>query len=137
MQPRKRARFSPWLQAVARLPHAGAPVALARGSELLNGRFVIERVLGSGGMGVVHQAWDRHAGQHVALKTLSHVSPAAIYRLKLEFRAAADVHHPNLVGMRELFEDDGRWCLVMELLLGETLARSILQRGLSVPARGT
>jgi hypothetical protein len=74
-------------------------------------------------MGVVFRAWDRQSKQHVAIKTLTRLTPAGVYRLKLEYRALANVVHPNLVQMHGLFEDQGRFCLVMELLEGETLAQ--------------
>jgi hypothetical protein len=93
---------------------ASDPVSEFLGSE----RFVIERRLGAGGMGVVYQAFDRERGEKVALKTLSRVDPANIYRLKHEFRALADTSHPNLVSLHELFSDGAHWYFTMELVPG-------------------
>jgi eukaryotic-like serine/threonine-protein kinase len=120
--------LSSWLREVARVPSGPEASGLARGAELLGGRFVVGRVLGSGGMGIVHDAWDRQARRHVALKTLSRTGPALLYRFKLEFRLLADVVHPNLVRMHLLFEDRGRLCMVMELLRGRTLGQMIAER---------
>ena len=85
---------------------------------LLAGRFELRRRLGEGGMGIVHEAFDRSRGELVALKTLDRVDAAGIYRLKSEFRALADLAHPNLVRLHELFSDDERWFFTMHKVEG-------------------
>jgi hypothetical protein len=70
-------------------------------------------------MGLVHEAEDRVRGRRVALKSLSRLDPAGIARLKNEFRALADVVHPNLVRLHDLHADDGLWLFAMELVEGE------------------
>jgi eukaryotic-like serine/threonine-protein kinase len=81
-------------------------------------RFTIHRQLGAGAMGVVYEAFDKERGTRVALKTLRHLDAAAIYRLKREFRNLADVLHPNLVVLHELFSEGQRWFFTMELAEG-------------------
>jgi tetratricopeptide (TPR) repeat protein len=81
-------------------------------------RFEVLRVLGAGGMGVVYEAFDRERQVRVALKTIRSVNPQAIYYLKREFRAVADLVHPNLVRLHELIFDDARWFFTMELIDG-------------------
>jgi serine/threonine protein kinase len=74
--------------------------------------------LGAGGFGAVYEALDLRSGEHVAVKELDDTSADSIARFKHEFRALADCHHENLVGLRELIEQDGRWLIVMELVPG-------------------
>ncbi|MBK7401927.1 MAG: serine/threonine-protein kinase PknK [Myxococcales bacterium] len=84
-----------------------------------NDRFSLVRRLGAGGMGVVFHAIDRERGAEVALKTLKFLDAAAIYHLKQEFRALADVRHPNLVRLHDLVSDAGHWFFTMDLVEGE------------------
>src|SRR5687768_10260344 len=65
-------------------------------------RFVRERIIGSGGMGVVYEAIDHEQGTRIALKTLRDADGPMLRVLKREFRALADVRHPNLVRLFEL-----------------------------------
>lgn len=88
-------------------------------------RFRIVRELGRGGMGVVYEAIDGQSGEPVALKLLRETSPQHQLLLKNEFRALADVRHPNLVSLRELHADGDRVFLTMELLEGRDLLRSV------------
>lgn len=92
-------------------------VRLVLGTE----RFRIRRRLGQGGMGVVYEAWDGVVGERVALKTLSHMGPNAIYRFKKEFRRACELRHPNLVQLKELHANPVSWFFTMELVEGQDL----------------
>jgi len=94
---------------------------LSKGVQLLCGRFTVKRFLGQGGMGVVYEVEDSMRRARVALKTLPFVDANGIYRLKQEFRALAGVCHPNLVGLHELFCDDGQWFFTMDLIKGVPL----------------
>jgi eukaryotic-like serine/threonine-protein kinase len=84
-------------------------------------RFDIVETLGSGAFGTVYEALDRQSGERVALKALTRLGPSSLLRFKQEFRALSDVHHPNLVSIKELIEQQGRWYIVMELVEGEDL----------------
>jgi serine/threonine protein kinase len=81
-------------------------------------RFVIERALGQGGMGVVYQALDLERQTRVALKASTQRDAVTIYRLKNEFRQLADLSHPNLVTLHELVNEGTAWFFTMELVNG-------------------
>jgi len=108
-----------------RAAHVSAPVAIGSsvrfytGSMLLGGRLRIARSLGAGGMGIVFEAYDEHRHGAVALKTLNRLAPGDVYRLKNEFRSLADVSHPNLCRLHELFHEEGQWFFTMQLVDGE------------------
>jgi eukaryotic-like serine/threonine-protein kinase len=83
-------------------------------------RFEVHSHLGKGGYGVVYEVFDRRFGARVALKTIKHVDPDRLYLFKSEFRALADLYHPNLVQLYELHEHDGVWFFTMELVRGQS-----------------
>jgi hypothetical protein len=82
------------------------------------GDYRLVRELGRGGMGVVFEAVHVARGNSVALKLLPQVDGARLYRFKREFRSAADISHPNLIGLHTLESDGGQWFFTMDLLAG-------------------
>ncbi len=95
-------------------------------------RFRVVRRLGAGGMGVVYEVQDELRGESVALKMLRRGGPADLYRLKREFRSLADVTHPHLVCLYELFVDEAQSFFTMELVPGIDFVRHVRsdERGL-------
>ena len=100
---------------------AAAPVPL--GSEL--GRYRLERMLGEGGMGTVHAAFDPDLERRVALKVLrgARSDDQARQRLLREARAMARLKHPNVLTVYEVGTDRNRDYIAMELIDGSDLDR--------------
>lgn len=95
-------------------------------------KYEIVRPLGSGGMGVVYLAFDKVLNRDVAIKFVSAdriADPAAEQRLLREAQAAAALDHPSICGVHDVhIGPDGRVCIVMQYVEGETLAER-LRRG--------
>jgi tetratricopeptide (TPR) repeat protein/predicted Ser/Thr protein kinase len=100
------------------------PVPLAElGPGARIGRYVIEKRLGAGGMGVVYAARDSELARDVALKI---VRPRAEVdamqaRLRREAKAMARLSHPNVVPVFDIGAHEGQLFIAMELVDGETL----------------
>jgi len=98
-------------------------------------RFSVRRRLGAGAYGVVYEAFDRERGSLVALKTLRPGNVEALYRLKREFRALADISHPNLATLYELLIEGEQWFFTMELIDGANFLHYVRGRSASLAAR--
>jgi predicted esterase len=99
------------------------------------GVYVIEGLLGAGGMGEVYKARDTRLGRNVALKVLSPafaLDPERLTRLEREARLLASLNHPNIAHVYGVEESSGTYALVMELVEGETLAERIARGAVSV-----
>ena len=99
-------------------------------------RYQVLRRIGAGGMGVVYEAEDLERGQKVALKTIANPDVEKVYQLKREFRALADLSHPNLVALYDLVVDADSCFFTMELLDGVDLLTHLWRRkARRMPAR--
>jgi serine/threonine protein kinase len=101
-------------------------------STILSGRYRLESKLGSGGMSTVYLALDEVLDRPVAVKLLHReISEEAdqLERFRREARAAARLSHPNLVGVIDAGEDDGRPYIVFEYIEGRTLKRRLQEEG--------
>lgn len=90
--------------------------------------YTIERELGRGGMGVVLLAGNHALGRKVALKMLLQgalAGPERIRRFEREARTIAQLNHPNIIHIHEIFEHAGLPCLALEYIRGPSLAREI------------
>jgi serine/threonine-protein kinase len=88
----------------------------------LDGRLDLKGLLGTGGMGEVHRAWDRALERAVAVKSLRGADEREAERLLLEARLQARVEHPNVVRVHEVGRLGGRPCIVLQLVEGRSLA---------------
>jgi len=96
---------------------------------VFGGRYQVRGLLGKGAMAQVLLALDRISGAPVAVKVLEGKQSAdkrAVARFIQEAKAASQLTHPNTVEMLDVGLDDrGAPYLVMELLLGESLAEGL------------
>jgi serine/threonine protein kinase len=93
--------------------------------------YRIVRVVGSGGMGVVHEAWDTRLDRRVALKIMHpHLlsNPSLSTRFQKEARRAARIEHPNVVRVYRVDEWEGQVAIEMQFVEGRPLS-SVLQAG--------
>jgi len=95
-------------------------------------------------MGTVYAVYDRRRQREVALKVLNDPEAGSLYRFKREFRAVADLRHPNLVRLYDLgVLPDGEFFFTMELVPGSDLKgwverrRQESRRTIQVGADGT
>jgi serine/threonine protein kinase len=86
------------------------------------GRYRVGRLLGAGGMAAVYEVVHEGLGRRFALKALHRPGATAIARLEREARALARLRHPNIVAPVDFGVERDEPYLVMELVLGETLA---------------
>ncbi|QDT33234.1 ABC transporter substrate-binding protein [Thalassoglobus polymorphus] len=97
-------------------------IDLAIGDQV--GKYEIRSVLGRGGMGIVFGAFDTVILREVALKLLSRKhagDESALNRLLQEAQAVGAVHHPNIIGIYDVLEENDSYYLVMEKVSGENL----------------
>jgi formylglycine-generating enzyme required for sulfatase activity len=95
------------------------------------GRFVLERRLGRGGMGVVWLAKDEALGDLVALKFVTEEvknDAGAVDDLKNETRKARHLTHPNIVRIHEFWEDSATAAVSMEFVDGPNLSQRRLEQ---------
>ncbi|MDJ0620718.1 MAG: serine/threonine-protein kinase [Calothrix sp. MO_192.B10] len=108
------------------------------GQLIHNGKYKIEKPLGSGGFAVTYQAIHTKLNRPVVIKTpnLSVQNdpeyPKYVERFIKEGRLLAKVcasPHPHIVQVIDLFEDDNRHCLVMQYIAGMSLWKFVQEQG--------
>jgi serine/threonine-protein kinase len=101
---------------------------MLRPGDLFAGRYVVEALLGRGGMGAVYRVRDGKLDEVVALKLLTLETKTAQERFVSEVKLARRVTHPNVARTHDFGEDGLVRFLTMEYVPGTTLDRIIEQR---------
>jgi eukaryotic-like serine/threonine-protein kinase len=102
---------------------------------LNHGKFIVQKVLGIGGFGVTYSVRERDTGKLFVIKTLN-----SIQQTKEDFQQRqvkfvnealrlARCSHPHIVKVYEVIQENGLWCIVMEYVDGEDLAKYIEDNG--------
>ena len=106
--------------------------------KVLNSRYELEQLIGSGGMADVYRARDNLLGRTVAVKIL-HPQFAKdevfIARFRQEAQAAANLNQPNIVNVYDWGIENSTYYIVMEYVEGRDLKEIILQGGPLLPER--
>ncbi|MDP8911711.1 MAG: Stk1 family PASTA domain-containing Ser/Thr kinase [Actinomycetota bacterium] len=99
---------------------------------LFDGRYLVMRKLGTGGMADVYLAEDQELGRRVAIKILNdrHANDDQfVERFRREAKNAASLSHPNIVSVYDRGEAQGTYYIAMEYLGGRTLKELVVERG--------
>jgi serine/threonine protein kinase len=109
-------------------------------STLVADRYRLVKLLGTGGMGVVWQAWDERLQRPVALKMLrtqpeltDRERDVATNRAMREARITAGLHHPHAVTVFDVVEHEGQPCIVMQLIESTPLSVLLREHGTLTP----
>lgn len=107
---------------------------------ILNGRYKLERLLGTGGMGEVWQTWDKNLERWVALKRIKPEymdDRGHIDMFMAEAKQTANLTHPRIVPVHDRFESGGSLWMSMAYIQGKNLAQALASGRLSFTARET
>jgi serine/threonine protein kinase len=102
----------------------------------IDGRYLVHRRIGRGGMGVVYEAAHIGLDKRIALKFLRDTAndPDALARFRREARIASKIDHENVVNILDVGRDDrGVDYLAMELVDGQDLQQVLAREG-AMPA---
>jgi len=128
------------------------PLALPAGTTLRNSDFTLDGVLGQGGFGITYRATDNGLHRRAAIKeffpegsqrmaktVISSGSSDAEFqtarsRFLQEARTLAQFHHPNIVNVYTIFEENNTAYMVMEYLGGDALSGLVETRGAMSPS---
>jgi serine/threonine-protein kinase len=122
--------------AMAAAGNGGDAGVMSMVQNTLGERYLIEKELGRGGMGVVYLAKDKQLERPVALKFLGTlVDNNEEYRQRFvrEAKTAAKVNHPNIVQVYDISASEGKAYIAMEYVQGTSLFQYVQKKGKLVP----
>ena len=113
---------------------ASAATTEPRPGQVLDGKYRIDARIGTGGFGTVFRGTHLQLGREVAVKVFrpspGNDTPLGLARFRTEGAKACRVDHPNVVAVLDTgISENGIAYLVMELLVGHTLALELDRRG--------
>ncbi|HEX4664900.1 MAG TPA: serine/threonine-protein kinase, partial [Terriglobales bacterium] len=126
--------------AVTALGTAAAPAragTILQPGMLLAGRYTVQQMLGSGGMGAVYKAYDRDIDHVVALKVIRPdlaADPELLQRFKQELLLAWQISHKNVVRIFDVHDSGGLKFITMEYVEGCDLRSLLAQQGKLPPS---
>jgi tetratricopeptide (TPR) repeat protein len=103
---------------------AAAPAVPAPPATGIEADYTLGKPLGQGGMGIVYEAYDRKLKRAVAIKMLRDefkLDDSAKKSFMEEARTVAELHHPAIVDIHNIIEDERGLYLIFERLEGKTL----------------
>ncbi len=109
-----------------------------QGPTVFNGRYELLRHVARGGMADVYLARDELLDREVALKVLFPEfanDPNFVERFRREAQAAANLNHPNIVGVYDWGQERGTYYIVMEYVAGRSMADVLRSTGPLHPDR--
>ncbi len=108
------------------------------GLTVFNGRYELLRRIARGGMADVYLARDASLDRQVAVKVLFPEfanDPSFVERFRREAKAAANLNHPNIVGIYDWGQEQGTYYIVMEYVVGRNMADVLRSTGRLSPDR--
>lgn len=123
---------------------AGSPTRLFKDEKdplvgrVVDGKYIVEAVIGAGGMGKVYRGRNQRTDSPVAIKTLLPdllVDETLAKRFEVEAKAASNLRHPNTIRIFDFGLDGDLLFMVMELLDGMSLEAALKQERILEPAR--
>ena len=108
------------------------------GLTVFNGRYELLRRIARGGMADVYLARDASLDRQVAVKVLFPEfanDPSFVERFRREAKAAANLNHPNIVGIYDWGQEQGTYYIVMEYVVGRSMADVLRSTGPLSPDR--
>jgi serine/threonine-protein kinase len=105
----------------------GARQALGPGTHI--GGYVIQEVLGTGGMGLVYRAYHHRLQRSAAIKVLLYFNstPESLARFEREAQTVAKLRHPSILTIFDFGEFDGQPYMVTEFMANGSLENVVVQ----------